>query len=70
MTRFGEFPPLKQNLKVLCQLTEGLIYLSFVKASNPIMAKTAIGQIFIVVKGQTLKNNLAIRSHWLRGQSD
>ena len=29
----------------------------------PVMAKTAIGQIFIAVNGQILKNNIAICSH-------
>ena len=32
------------------------------KVFNPVMAKTAIGQIFIAVNGQILKNNLAIWS--------
>ena len=43
-TRFGEIPPLWQNFKA----SEGLMYLLYVKALNPKMAKTAIAKFFLL----------------------
>ena len=54
VTRFGEISPLWQNVIGIWQ------------KFKPILAifKIDIGQMFTVVKGQILKNDRAIWSHW------
>ena len=52
------------KFKIVFGNFSGLIYLVFGKVCNTVMAKTAIGQFFIVLNGQILKNNIAIWSHW------
>ena len=56
------------KFKSFWEFSEGLIYLSFVKSLDPIMARTAIRQIFIVVNGQILKNIIAVWSHCSYGK--
>ena len=61
-TRFGEILPLWEKNKSPWQLLDGLFCpLQNFKATLANFCD--LGQIFIVVKGQTLKNNLAIWSH-------
>ena len=62
VARFGEILPLWQNFKSLWAIFVMVsIWQTFVPALGNIYAT---GQIFIVVNGQRLKNNLAIWSHW------
>ena len=65
MTRFGQISTTLAKFYSIWQYSYGLIYLLFVKALNPTVAKKAIRQILIAANGEILKNNLAIWSHWL-----
>ena len=57
MTRYGEF--------VLSHGHFLMAYLLFDKILNLMWQKYAIGQIFIVFKGNDCKQNVAISSHYL-----
>ena len=64
VTRFGEFSPLRKIFKVLHNFLR--VYLLLGKILDWLwQISCAIGQVFIDINGQMLKNNLAIWSHWL-----
>ena len=61
VTSFGEFSPFWQNLESLGQFFQGLFW----KILDRLwLILYAIGQVFIDVNGQMLKNNLSIWSQW------
>ena len=68
----GEISPFWQNLQSLGQIFKVLgnflrVYLLFRKLLDRLwQIYYTIGQVFIVVNGQIMKNKLAIWSHWLR----
>ena len=63
VTRFVEISPLRQQKLSLWQFLEFSLWQSF----EPTLANFyAIGQFFIIVNSQILKNDLAIWSHWLQ----
>ena len=63
-TRFGKISPLRQQKLRLWQFLEGLFGLW--QFFEPTLANlNAIGQIFRIINGQILKNDLAIWSHCL-----
>ena len=63
MTRFGDISQFWPNLKSLGQFLR--VYLLLGKNLDQLwQILYAIGQVFIDVNGQILKNNLAIWSHW------
>ena len=65
VTRFGEILPLWKIFKSLWEIF-GMVYFEFGKQLYLLCVTFyATKQIFIVVNGQRLKNNLAIWSHWL-----
>ena len=59
VTRFGGILQHWKN-----SLNSLAIFESFWAKMLSYFGKTSIGQIFIIANGQTLKNNLAIWSHW------
>ena len=64
MTRFGKISPFWQNLQSLGQFLK--VYLLFGKILDKLwQIKNVIGQVFIDVNGQMLKNKLANWSHCL-----
>ena len=68
VTRFGEISSLWQKFEHLA-IFKGIFsnspYYEFVQ-----ICRYAIGHFFIALKGLILKNNLAIRSHWIRVHCD
>ena len=69
VTRIGEISPLWQIIYVFGNFLR--VYLLFGIHFNPLWHfLNAIGQIFIDVNGQKLKNNLAIWSHWIQSMKD
>ena len=63
VTRFGVILPLWQHFINLYQMVQGLF--NVWQIFEPTLANCVFGPAFNVVKGQILKNNLAIWSHWL-----
>ena len=64
VTRLGIISPLWQNLKS-CWAINSIILLVCKALNLHWQIYYAIGQIYIVINGQILKNALAISSHWL-----
>ena len=65
VTRFVEISPFGKIFKVLDNFLR--VYLLFGKILDRLWQMLhAIGQVFIDINGQMLKNNLFIRSHWWR----
>ena len=63
MTRFGEISPVCRNFKSLWAIF-GMVYLVYGKHLYQLLHFFAIDQIFNVVNGHRLKNEIAIWSHW------
>ena len=62
VTRFVRYFTILAKNKGLWQFSKGFFRIR--QYFEPTLAKSGIGQIFVVVNGEILKNNLAIRSHW------